>query len=108
MHESHWFKLLFLNDLFYNLRKITGTTHTAVATKVNRYEFALKLAETFNLNKNLIKTITMNEIKWKAKRPTDSSLNENKATTLLNHKPLKLEHAFEIMKKEKTRTGHKK
>ena len=83
-------------------RKITGTLHTAGATKVNRYEFALKLAETFNLNKNLIKPTTMNKIRWTAKRPKDSSLNVNRATTLLNHKPLNLEHAFEVMKKEKT------
>jgi len=105
VHESHWFKLLFLNDLFYNLRKITGTTHTAGATKVNRYEFALKLAETFNLNKNLIKPLTMNEIKWKAKRPKDSSLNVNKATALLNKKPLTLNQAFKVMKKEKTQSS---
>lgn len=81
-------------------RKITGTTHTAGATRVSRHEFALKLAETFNLNKNLIKPITMNEIRWKAKRPKDSSLNVSKANSLLNTKPLQLNNASEIMKKE--------
>ena len=81
-------------------RKITGTTHTAGATRVSRHEFALKLAETFNLNKNLIKPITMNEIRWKAKRPKDSSLNVSKANSLLNKKPLQLNNASEIMKKE--------
>ena len=81
-------------------RKITGTTHTAGATRVSRHEFALKLAETFNLNKNLIKPITMNEIRWKAKRPKDSSLNVSKANSLLNTKPLQLNNASEMMKKE--------
>jgi len=83
-------------------RKITGILHTAGATRANRYKFALKLAETFNLNTNLIKPAKINEMPWKAQRPKDSSLNVNKAATILNQKPLKLNQALEIMKKEKT------
>jgi dTDP-4-dehydrorhamnose reductase len=82
-------------------RKITGTLHTAGATRASRHEFALKLAKTFNLNINLIKPAKMNEIPWKAQRPKDSSLNVNKAAALLNAKPQKLNQALETMKKEK-------
>jgi len=39
-------------------------------------------------------------MQWKAKRPKDSSLNVNKAVALLNKKPLTLNQAFEVMKKE--------
>ena len=81
-------------------RKITGVLHTAGATKVSRHEFALKLAQVFNLNTNLIKPAKMNEISWKAKRPKDSSLNVSKASSLLSAKPLKLNQALETMKKE--------
>lgn len=81
--------------------KIVGTFHTAGATRTSRHEFALKLAETFSLPRNLIKPITMNEIQWKAKRPKDSSLEVTKTKALLKHKPLRLEDAFEQMKKEK-------
>lgn len=81
-------------------RRIKGVLHTAGATPVNRYEFALKLAEVFNLDTSLIKPAKMNEISWKAKRPIDSSLNVSKASVLLDAKPLKLDQALEKMKKE--------
>lgn len=81
-------------------RGITGILHTAGATRTSRYDFAQKLARIFNLNNTLIKSITINEVSWKAKRPKDSSLNVNKALTILNHKPLELEKALKNMKEE--------
>jgi len=81
-------------------RNMTGTLHTAGATRVSRHEFALKLAEVFNLNIDLVKPAKMNEMPWRARRPRDSSLNVSKALTLLNQKPLKLEQALKLMKTE--------
>lgn len=86
-------------------RKILGILHTAGGTRVSRYEYAQKLAEVFNLNKDLIKPAKIDEISWKAKRPKDSSLNVRKASTLLYSKPLKLNNALEMMKKEKSKTN---
>jgi dTDP-4-dehydrorhamnose reductase len=82
-------------------RKKLGILHTAGGTRVSRHEYALRLAEVFNLNKDLIKPAKMDEMSWKAKRPKDSSLNVNKTAALLNKKPLTLDQAFEIMKKER-------
>jgi dTDP-4-dehydrorhamnose reductase len=85
-------------------RKILGILHTAGATRVSRHEYALMLAKVFNLNTDLIKPAQMDEMSWNAKRPRDSSLNVNKATSLLNKKPLTLNQALSVMKKEeKTR-----
>ncbi len=81
-------------------RKITGILHTAGGTRVSRHEFALKLAEVFNLNMDLIKPVKMDEMSWRAKRPKDSSLDVSRALTLLNQKPLKLNQALEMMRKE--------
>ncbi len=81
-------------------RKIIGTLHTAGATRVSRHEFALKLAEVFNLNMDMIKPAKTDEMSWRAKRPKDSSLNISKASSLLNAKPLRLDHALQMMKKE--------
>jgi len=81
-------------------KKLGGILHTAGATRVSRYEFSLKLADIFNLNMNLIKPAKMSDMQWNAKRPRDSSLNVNKATALLNRKPLTLNQAFEVMKRE--------
>lgn len=85
-------------------RKITKTLHTAGALRTSRQEFALKLAEVFNLNINLIKPTKMNEMPWRAKRPKDSSLNVSKASVLLNAKPRKLNQALEIMRSEATKS----
>ena len=81
-------------------RRITGILHTAGANRVSRHEFALELAKVFNLNRDLIKPAETHEMSWKAKRPKDSSLNISKANALLNTKPLKLNHALKMMKKE--------
>jgi len=79
-------------------KKMTGTLHTAGATRTSRHEFALKLAKVFNLNMNLIKPTKLKEMTWKAKRPKDSSLNIIKARVHLNTKPLKLNKALKMMK----------
>jgi len=76
-------------------RKITGILHTAGGTRASRYEFALRLAEIFNLNKDLIKPAKIDEMQWKAQRPRDSSLNVGKALTLLNQKPQELSQALQ-------------
>ncbi|MEM3648202.1 MAG: dTDP-4-dehydrorhamnose reductase [Thermoproteota archaeon] len=81
-------------------RRITGVLHTAGANRVSRYGFALKLAEAFKLDASLVKPAEMSEMPWKAKRPRDSSLNVGKATILLSAKPLRIEQALEMMKKE--------
>ena len=83
-------------------KKITGTLHTAGATRASRYEFAQKLAKTFNLDKDLIKPAKIKEMSWKAKRPRDSSLNISRANVQLIAKPLKLNQALKTMKKEAT------
>jgi len=81
-------------------RKTTGILNTAGATRISRHQFAIKLAEIFNLNTHLIKPARMNDMSWRAKRPRDSSLNVSRANAILNIKPLKLNKALEIMGRE--------
>ena len=81
-------------------RRIIGILHTAGATRVNRYKFALKLAEVFNLNRDRIKPARMNEMSWKAQRPKDSSLNVSRVSDVLTKKPKKLKQALEMMREE--------
>ena len=52
-------------------RRTSGIYHTAGSTRISRYEFALRIAETFGLDKSLIIPVKMNSIKsWIAKRPS--------------------------------------
>jgi dTDP-4-dehydrorhamnose reductase len=59
----------------------TGILNVA-GERVTRYELALKIAEMYNLPKNIQESDTIN---WVAKRPYDSSLDITKAKTLLNN-----------------------
>jgi dTDP-4-dehydrorhamnose reductase len=81
-------------------RKLTGTFHLSGATRINRYDFAKLIAQTFNLDTNLMNPNTSAEFSWAAKRPKDSSLNTAKAQQTLKNKPLQINHALERMKQE--------
>ena len=85
-------------------KKMTGTLHTAGASRVSRHEFALKLAEVFGLSNGVIRPSRTDEMLWKAKRPRDSSLNISKADVLLNAKPMELNQALKKMRKENRKT----
>lgn len=81
-------------------RKLTGIYHTSGATRISRYDFAKQLAQTFNLNADLLTPNTMAEFSWSAKRPKDSSLDTTKAQQTLKNKPLEIQQALEQLKKE--------
>jgi dTDP-4-dehydrorhamnose reductase len=57
-----------------------GIFHTAGGERINRYQFALKVAEVFGFDTELIKPVDMNTLKWIARRPHDSSLDISKIT----------------------------
>lgn len=81
-------------------RKLTGTFHLSGATRINRYDFAKQIAQTFNLDANLISPSTSAEFSWTAKRPKDSSLDTAKAQQTLKKHPLQINQALERMKQE--------
>lgn len=56
----------------------TGIFHTAGNDRINRFDFTKKIAEAFNLDKDLINPTTSKQFVQKAPRPRDSSLNVNK------------------------------
>jgi len=83
-------------------RRLCGIFHTAGASRVSRYEFAKMLANVFNLNSDLIEPAKMSEMRWRAKRPKDSSLDVSMCSNILKEsKPMMLEEAIEAMMLEK-------
>ncbi len=80
--------------------KKEGVYNIAGKEFLNRYEFALKIADFFELNKELIKPILTKELNQPALRPLKSGLIILKAQTELNYKPFSLEETFQLMKKE--------
>jgi dTDP-4-dehydrorhamnose reductase len=78
-------------------RQITGTIHTAGATRISRYDLAQLIAEKLNLDKNLIIPTRVTEMKWKAKRPNDSSLDISLANEILHEKPLTIQQGLKLL-----------
>ena len=79
-------------------RELKGVFHLAGATRISRYDFALRIADKFGLDGDLIIPSKMEEMKWIASRPKDSSLDTSKASGYLKEKPYKLNKALEILK----------
>ena len=81
-------------------RELKGIFHLAGATRVSRYDFALRIANKFSLDKNLIIPSGMEEMRWIASRPKDSSLDTSKASRYLDEKPYDLDKALGVLKEE--------
>jgi dTDP-4-dehydrorhamnose reductase len=76
-------------------KRFQGIFHLAGSTRINRYDFAIRIARTFNLDTSLVRAVSAKTLAWKARRPVDSSLDVNKASRLLRFKPLILDEALE-------------
>ena len=80
-------------------KDVNDLLHFGGGEKVSRYEFAIKVAEIFDLNKDLINPIRSSELGWKANRPKDTSLNSGKAEKLLGIKLKKVDECLNELKK---------
>ena len=81
--------------------KPLGTLHVA-GPRMNRYEFAKKIAETLGLPTSLVKPATMEEMqgRWVARRPRDSSLDTSKAQNLLETPFSDIDEAMKRLKRD--------
>jgi len=86
-------------------KRDTGIYHLAGATQLNRYQFALEISKIFQLDSNLIIPVTSKDMKWAAKRPGNTTLNVEKATKELKHKPMKIEDALKNLRQEVETSG---
>ena len=73
-----------------------GIFHASGSERISRFDFAVKIAEIFDLNKDLIKPITSDQLNWIAKRPVDSSLSTSKISRI--KKPLNIEEGLTRMR----------
>ena len=77
-------------------RQITGVIHLAGATRISRYNLAELVADNLSLDKKFLIPTKIDEMDWKAQRPTDSSLDVSLATEILNEKPQEIEHSLDL------------
>jgi len=64
-------------------KDVSGLYHAAGKTCLNRFEFAIKLAEIFHLDKSLIKPVTKIEKKQNAPRPNRTCLDSSKLEEII-------------------------
>ena len=81
-------------------RRLTGTFHLAGATRLSRFQFALNIAETFDLDKSCLRPTPSSQMEWLAERPRDTSLDVGKARQVLRKKPLQIGEALSRLKVE--------
>lgn len=100
--------LIFTNNLAKITDKIlendlTGVYNVASKNSISKYNFALKIAKTFNLNKNLIEPISLKglvkKLSLSAKRPKNISLNVSKIEDILSEKMPTITDGIKSMKK---------
>ena len=82
-------------------KDLQGLYHASGSERISRFDFAKKIADTFQLNSDLVKPIKMQELKaWVAKRPRDSSLGTEKIHKQLIAKPLNINEGLNKLKAE--------
>lgn len=79
---------------------VNGIFNTGSEEFLSRFDFTLRIADYFNLDKNLIKPISTSELNQPARRPLKSGLILDKIKNELNYRPHSLEDSFRIMKEE--------
>ena len=95
----------YIDDLVDSINKIIefkreGIYNIAGKEILSRFDFTLRIADFWELNKNLIKPILTKDLNQPALRPLKSGLITLKAETELNYKPRTPEETFTFMKKE--------
>jgi len=75
-----------------------GIYHTAGGDIISRFDLACRIADYFDLDRSLVKPITMDMMDWLAKRPKDSSLNVSKIAKF--KKPYSLEKSLGLLRKD--------
>lgn len=74
----------YLPDLANALERLcrqdcSGIYHITCQNRMSRYEFARSIAETAGLDNTLVTEASMNDMRWKAARPRDTSLSVQKS-----------------------------
>lgn len=68
--------------------EIDGIIHFSSLDAISRFEFGIMMADIFDFNKENIHPAGMEDMPWKAKRPKDSSLNNDRALKTMTRKPI--------------------
>jgi dTDP-4-dehydrorhamnose reductase len=80
-------------------RNSEGLLHVAGSERISRFDFACRIAKSFDLDENLLVPVEMHDLNWAAKRPRDSSLDVAKAEKELGIELFNVSRGLEEMVK---------
>jgi dTDP-4-dehydrorhamnose reductase len=75
-------------------KKNTGIFHLSGSSRISRYEFAKLIVNNLGKEEKWLKPVKMDQMRWKAQRPQDSSLDISKANKILKNKSQKIEDSI--------------
>jgi len=78
---------------------LSGIIHWGDADHINRFDFAIKIAEKFSLDSSLIKPILTEDLKQIAPRPLQSGLVTARLVKILDVVPPSINDCLEEIKK---------
>jgi len=89
-----------LSEIIYELiqQNKKGIFHVTGTTYISRFDFALKIAESFSLDKTLIQKVSTNNLNQKISRPLEINLNLKKLKSSINTKILSLDEQLDYLK----------
>jgi len=92
-----------LAEILFKLeeKKYAGTIHIAGRETCSKFEFAKSIAKIFNLDRTLIEPISIDQLKLKALRGKNNSLNVSRAEQILNMKLPTIEDGLKKMRELK-------
>ena len=100
----------YVHDLSEGLYKLLqnkeyGLYHISGGDSISRYDFALKIAEVFELNKELIEAISSEELQQAALRPANSSFTQNKFINRTRWQTHGINDGLQLLKAELEQNG---
>ncbi|HLC76267.1 MAG TPA: SDR family oxidoreductase [Candidatus Peribacterales bacterium] len=90
LFEDVRFSIILANDLVDAIadiieRRLTGTLHIGSVDQCSKYEFGLRLAETFELSTNDIRAASVDDVGLTARRPHDMTMDVSLASKSLKN-----------------------
>jgi dTDP-4-dehydrorhamnose reductase len=107
--EDSWYSPIHSMQLAQAIAELIVQRRTGIlniaGSRVSRYDFALKIAEATGLPKELVRPVKLLEMKWKARRPRDSSLDVGKASSYLSSRFYDLTTGIRLLVEETRQLG---
>jgi len=81
----------------------TGIFHTAGATPLSRFDFALRISKKLGLDEKLIQPIDSTQFKQLARRPRNSSLVSNRIRDELGYQMMNIDQELDLFSEQARR-----